>query len=208
MIRYGVYPQVDHVKQPENWALVEAARVIYSAGFFITVSPESILLVAKHCAANNKVYCMNLSAPFISQVRGHLIFWRCASAGCGASNPSASFFSIAGCTTPPCSALYNPLPAPPTYVTSVIFTRLGHLQLPHSPHLGAGSMVQLSSKYARWAPYVQLSKGCLLLGRCRHSRRHSWMRCPTWTSCSATRPRRVLSPSLRAGGQRTLQRSH
>ena len=56
------------MKQPENWALVEAARVIYSAGFFITVSPESILLVAKHCAANNKVYCMNLSAPFISQV--------------------------------------------------------------------------------------------------------------------------------------------
>lgn len=61
--------QVDHVKMPENWALVEAARVIYSAGFFITVSPESILLVAKHCADNNKVYCMNLSAPFISQVQ-------------------------------------------------------------------------------------------------------------------------------------------
>ncbi|CAL8469677.1 g9218 [Coccomyxa elongata] len=60
--------KVDHVKRQENWALVEAARVIYSAGFFITVSPDSILLVAKHCAANNKVYCMNLSAPFISQV--------------------------------------------------------------------------------------------------------------------------------------------
>lgn len=65
--------QVDHVKMPENWALVEAARVIYSAGFFITVSPESILLVAKHCADNNKVYCMNLSAPFISQVSPHQI---------------------------------------------------------------------------------------------------------------------------------------
>ena len=61
-------PQVDHVKQPENWALVEAAQVIYSAGFFITVSPESIMLVAKHCADHNKPYCMNLSAPFISQV--------------------------------------------------------------------------------------------------------------------------------------------
>ena len=60
--------QVDHVKQSENWALVEAAQVIYSAGFFITVSPESIMLVAKHCADNNKPYCMNLSAPFISQV--------------------------------------------------------------------------------------------------------------------------------------------
>ena len=56
------------MKAPENWALVEAASIIYSAGFFITVSPESILLVAKHCAAHNKVYCMNLSAPFISEV--------------------------------------------------------------------------------------------------------------------------------------------
>ena len=60
--------QVEHVQAPENWALVEAARVIYSAGFFITVSPESILLVAKHCAAASKPYCMNLSAPFISEV--------------------------------------------------------------------------------------------------------------------------------------------
>lgn len=60
--------KVDHVKQAENWAVVEKAQVIYSAGFFITVSPESIELVAKHAAANNKIYCMNLSAPFIVQV--------------------------------------------------------------------------------------------------------------------------------------------
>lgn len=59
---------MDHVKQPENWALVEEARVIYSAGFFITVSPESILLVAKHAADHDKIYAMNLSAPFISEV--------------------------------------------------------------------------------------------------------------------------------------------
>ena len=57
------------MKAPENWALVEAARVVYSAGFFITVSPESILLVGKHCAEHSKTYCMNLSAPFISQAR-------------------------------------------------------------------------------------------------------------------------------------------
>jgi pfkB family carbohydrate kinase len=59
---------VEHVKAPENWALVERARVIYSAGFFITVSPESILAVAQHAAASNKIYCMNISAPFIVQV--------------------------------------------------------------------------------------------------------------------------------------------
>jgi len=71
--------QADHVKRPENWRLVEAARVVYSAGFFITVSPESILLVAKHCAEHSKIYCMNLSAPFISEART-----------AGRSNPAAA----------------------------------------------------------------------------------------------------------------------
>ena len=60
--------QVDHVKQAEHWKLVEAARVVYSAGFFITVSPDSIKLVGQHCSEQGKIYCMNLSAPFISEV--------------------------------------------------------------------------------------------------------------------------------------------
>ena len=60
--------KVDHLKQPENWAVVEAARVFYSAGFFITVSPESMLAVAQHAAAADKTYCLNLSAPFICEV--------------------------------------------------------------------------------------------------------------------------------------------
>lgn len=59
--------QVDHVSQPENWAIVEKAQLVYSAGFFITVSHESILKTAKHCAEANKIYAMNLSAPFIMQ---------------------------------------------------------------------------------------------------------------------------------------------
>lgn len=36
------------------WA-VEKAKFYYIAGFFLTVSPESIQLVAEHAAANNKV---------------------------------------------------------------------------------------------------------------------------------------------------------
>lgn len=59
--------KVDHLKKPENWALVEKAKYIYIAGFFLTVSPESILLVAEHAAANNKVFLHNLSAPFICE---------------------------------------------------------------------------------------------------------------------------------------------
>ena len=34
--------QVDHVLKPENFAKVEKATVLYSAGFFITASPESV----------------------------------------------------------------------------------------------------------------------------------------------------------------------
>ncbi|KAL8504483.1 hypothetical protein ACS0TY_015880 [Phlomoides rotata] len=57
----------DHLKKPENWALVEKAKYYYMAGFFLTVSPESIMLVAEHAHANNKVFATNLSAPFICE---------------------------------------------------------------------------------------------------------------------------------------------
>ncbi|KAL8241149.1 hypothetical protein R6Q59_014504 [Mikania micrantha] len=59
--------KTEHLKRPENWALVEKAKYIYIAGFFLTVSPESIQLVAEHAAATNKVFTMNLSAPFICE---------------------------------------------------------------------------------------------------------------------------------------------
>ncbi|KAK3033738.1 hypothetical protein RJ639_034513 [Escallonia herrerae] len=57
----------DHLKRPENWALVEKAKYFYIAGFFLTVSPDSILLIAEHAAANNKIFMTNLSAPFICE---------------------------------------------------------------------------------------------------------------------------------------------
>jgi len=36
-------------------------------GFFITVSPDSILDIAQHACDNQKLFMMNLSAPFVSQ---------------------------------------------------------------------------------------------------------------------------------------------
>ena len=60
--------QVDHLKEKDNFALLEQARIIYSAGFFLTASAESMLTAAKHAAANNKIYCVNISAPFLLQV--------------------------------------------------------------------------------------------------------------------------------------------
>eukprot|EP01018_Ginkgo_biloba_P025262 Gb_17651 [translate_table: standard] len=57
----------EHLKLPENWALVEKAKFFYIAGFFLTVSPESILLVAQHAAEKGKTFMMNLAAPFICE---------------------------------------------------------------------------------------------------------------------------------------------
>lgn len=56
----------DHLDQPENWALVEQAKYAYIGGFFLTVSPDSIVKVGEHCAQTNKHFMMNLSAPFIA----------------------------------------------------------------------------------------------------------------------------------------------
>ncbi|XP_011619276.2 adenosine kinase isoform X2 [Takifugu rubripes] len=61
------YKKEKHLDLDSNWELAKKARVYYIAGFFLTVSPESILKVAKHASDNNKIFCMNLSAPFISQ---------------------------------------------------------------------------------------------------------------------------------------------
>lgn len=57
----------DHIEVPENRELIEKADFYYITGFFITVCPDAILQIAKHSCDKNKVFMMNLSAPFISQ---------------------------------------------------------------------------------------------------------------------------------------------
>jgi adenosine kinase len=60
--------KVDHVQKPENLKIVKEAKLIYSAGFFITVSTDSMKLAAAEAAKSGAKYCMNLSAPFLMQV--------------------------------------------------------------------------------------------------------------------------------------------
>jgi adenosine kinase len=60
--------KVEHVQKPENLKIVKEAKIIYSAGFFITVSTDSMRLAAKEAAQAGAKYCMNLSAPFLMQV--------------------------------------------------------------------------------------------------------------------------------------------
>jgi len=54
-----------HLETAESKAIYESASLYYIAGFFLTVSVDSLKIVAEHAAANNKTFCLNLSAPFI-----------------------------------------------------------------------------------------------------------------------------------------------
>mmetsp|Transcript_1210 Transcript_1210/g.1905 ORF Transcript_1210/g.1905 Transcript_1210/m.1905 type:complete len:355 (+) Transcript_1210:108-1172(+) len=56
-----------HTMTQEIQAVIEKAKIFYSAGFFLTVpeGPESLLFVAKHASTNNKTFCLNLSAEFL-----------------------------------------------------------------------------------------------------------------------------------------------
>ena len=57
--------KIEHLLQPEQTKVVEAAKFYYIAGFFLTVSPDSMIHVGKHAAEQNKTFLMNLSAPFL-----------------------------------------------------------------------------------------------------------------------------------------------
>jgi adenosylhomocysteinase len=59
--------ELSHLETAESQAIMKKAQFYYSAGFFLTVSPPSMMLVAKHAAETNKTYCLNLSAEFIVQ---------------------------------------------------------------------------------------------------------------------------------------------
>uniref|UniRef100_A0A8C5PIL6 Adenosine kinase n=1 Tax=Leptobrachium leishanense TaxID=445787 RepID=A0A8C5PIL6_9ANUR len=61
------FDKTKHLDLKETWQLVENAKVYYIAGFFLILSPEAIIKVATQSSKNNKIFCMNLSAPFIGQ---------------------------------------------------------------------------------------------------------------------------------------------
>nr|CDJ82683.1 Carbohydrate purine kinase and Transcription factor CBF NF-Y archaeal histone domain containing protein [Haemonchus contortus] len=58
---------IDHLLKPENAGIIEKAQYYYIAGFFLTVSPPSIMHVAEHSYKHGKTFMFNLAAPFISQ---------------------------------------------------------------------------------------------------------------------------------------------
>jgi len=60
--------KISHLQQPENLKILKEAKIVYSAGFFTTVSPDSMVLAAKTTVETGAHYCLNLSAPFLMQV--------------------------------------------------------------------------------------------------------------------------------------------
>jgi adenosine kinase len=59
--------KLEHLKAPENWKYVEGAKFFYVGGFHLTVCPPAINALGEHAAETNKIFSMNLSAPFLPQ---------------------------------------------------------------------------------------------------------------------------------------------
>ncbi|XWS46271.1 hypothetical protein CRYUN_Cryun14cG0050700 [Craigia yunnanensis] len=55
----------EHLKRPENWALIKKAKYFYLIEFFLIVFPNSIQIVDECTTTNHKVFLINSSAPFI-----------------------------------------------------------------------------------------------------------------------------------------------
>jgi len=60
--------KASHLQEPAQMKVLEGAKVVYSAGFFITVSPESMDIASDMALQKGATYCLNLSAPFIVEV--------------------------------------------------------------------------------------------------------------------------------------------
>jgi adenosine kinase len=57
----------DHLDNDHHWSFVQKAKIFYVTGFFFTVCPEAIQRLAKFATENERTFCINLSAPFLSE---------------------------------------------------------------------------------------------------------------------------------------------
>jgi adenosine kinase len=55
----------EHFDSSQIQSLVGKALYFYITGFFLTVSPETMIAVGKHVAEHDKTFFLNLSAPFL-----------------------------------------------------------------------------------------------------------------------------------------------
>lgn len=61
---------IDHLDEPRNRQFIENAKIFYTAGFFYTVCPPAVMKICQHADETKKIFCTNLSAPFICEFFG------------------------------------------------------------------------------------------------------------------------------------------
>lgn len=61
---------IDHLDEAKNRQFIEKAKIFYTAGFFYTVCPPAVMRLCEHADTHNKIFCTNLSAPFICEFFG------------------------------------------------------------------------------------------------------------------------------------------
>jgi adenosine kinase len=59
--------KVEHLKSLAIWKLVEQAQYYYVGGYHLTVCVPAIMALAEEAVEKNKVFILNISAPFIPQ---------------------------------------------------------------------------------------------------------------------------------------------
>lgn len=59
--------QKSHFDSEEIQAALHKAKFLYSSGFFLTVSPDTLVALGEHAAQYNKIFMYNLAAPFLIQ---------------------------------------------------------------------------------------------------------------------------------------------
>jgi len=57
--------KIKHFQSKEIQDLIQTIDIFYSAGFFLTVSPDTVVEIGKHCVEHNKVLVWGVAAPFI-----------------------------------------------------------------------------------------------------------------------------------------------
>eukprot|EP00939_MAST-03C_sp_MAST-3C-sp1_P002518 g2518.t1 len=62
------YTPEKHMALPAVKSAIESAEFFYISGFFMTVSPPAMQRIATHAAQKNKIFSLNLAAPFLMAV--------------------------------------------------------------------------------------------------------------------------------------------
>lgn len=57
----------DHIEKPECKEAIQKAKLFYSSGFFLAVSPETTMTLAKYSFEKNHIFALNVSAPFVME---------------------------------------------------------------------------------------------------------------------------------------------